>query len=42
MTGLQLKEKVLALRSNMKFLFISGYLEEVMGSLEQIANKGAF
>jgi len=42
MTGLQLKEKVVALRSSMKFLLISGYLEEVMGSPEQIANIGDF
>jgi len=31
-----------ALRSSMKFLLISGYLEEVMGSPEQIANIGDF
>jgi len=42
MTGLQLKEKVVALRSNMKFLLISGYLEEATGGSEQIANVGDF
>jgi two-component system cell cycle sensor histidine kinase/response regulator CckA len=42
MTGLQLKEKVLALRSTMKFLLISGYAEDVLGSTEQIPNGGDF
>ena len=38
MTGLQLKEKVVALRSRMKFLLISGYAEDVLGGREEIAN----
>jgi PAS domain S-box-containing protein len=42
MTGLQLKEKVVALRANMKFLLISGYLEEATGGSEPIANVGDF
>ena len=42
MTGLQLKERVVALRSNIKFLLISGYLEEVIGSSDQNANMGDF
>jgi len=42
MTGLQLKEKVVALRSSMKFLLISGYVEEAVGSPEQIAHVGDF
>jgi two-component system cell cycle sensor histidine kinase/response regulator CckA len=42
MTGLQLKEKVVALRSSMKFLLISGYAEDLLGSREQIANAGDF
>ncbi len=42
MTGLQLKEKVVALRSSMKFLLISGYAEDVLGSREQIPNAGDF
>jgi two-component system cell cycle sensor histidine kinase/response regulator CckA len=42
MTGLQLKEKVVALRSSMKFLLISGYAEDLLGSPEQIANAGEF
>ncbi len=42
MTGMQLKEKVVGLRSNMKFLIISGYLEEMMGTPEQIASVGDF
>ncbi len=42
MTGLQLREKIRTLRSNMKFLLISGYLEEVMGSSEQSASMGDF
>lgn len=42
MTGSQLKDKVVALRSSMKFLLISGYAEDVVGSREQIANAGDF
>ena len=42
MTGLQLKEEVVALRANMKFLLVSGYLEEAMGSPEQINSVGDF
>jgi two-component system, cell cycle sensor histidine kinase and response regulator CckA len=42
MTGLQLKEKVLALRSSMKFLLVSGYVEEAVESPEQVANSGDF
>jgi two-component system, cell cycle sensor histidine kinase and response regulator CckA len=42
MTGLQLKEKVMALRSSMKFLLISGYADDVAGSREQVANAGDF
>jgi two-component system cell cycle sensor histidine kinase/response regulator CckA len=42
MTGLQLKEKVVALRSSMKFLLISGYAEDVLGSREHIANAEDF
>lgn len=42
MTGIQLKEKVVELRSNMKFLLISGYPEEVIGGPEHIANVGDF
>jgi two-component system, cell cycle sensor histidine kinase and response regulator CckA len=42
MTGLQLREKVVALRSTMKFLFISGYAEDVLGSPERIPNGGDF
>jgi FixJ family two-component response regulator len=42
MTGLQLKEKVVALRSSMKFLLISGYAEDLLSSQEQIANAGDF
>jgi PAS domain S-box-containing protein len=42
MTGLQLKEKIEPLRTNMKFLLISGYLEEDMGSSEQNARMGDF
>lgn len=42
MTGIQLKEKVVELRSNMKFLLISGYPEQVMGGPEHIANVGDF
>jgi two-component system cell cycle sensor histidine kinase/response regulator CckA len=42
MTGLQLKEKVVALRSSMKFLLISGYAEDVLGGRKQIADAGDF
>jgi YesN/AraC family two-component response regulator len=42
MTGLQLKEKVVALRSSMKFLLMSGYAEDLLSSQEQIANVGDF
>ena len=42
MTGLQLREKVVALRSSMKFLLISGYAEDVLGSAERIPNGGDF
>ncbi len=43
MTGLQLKEKVLALRSGVKFLLISGYAEEVLdNSPQQSLNSGDF
>ena len=42
MTGIQLKEKVVELRSNMKFLLICGYPEEVIGGPEHIANVGDF
>ena len=43
MTGLQLKEKVLALRPGMKFLLISGYAEGVVeNSFKQDLNGGDF
>jgi len=42
MTGLQLKEKILALRSNTRFLLMSGYAEEVVGSPEHATNLGDF
>ncbi len=42
MTGIQLMEKVMELRSNMRFLLISGYPEQVMGGAEHIANMGDF
>ncbi len=42
MTGIQLKQEVLELRSTMKFLLISGYPEEVIGGPEHIANVGDF
>jgi PAS domain S-box-containing protein len=42
MTGLQLKENVVALGSSMKFLLISGYAEDLLGSPEQIAHMGDF
>ncbi len=41
-TGLQLKHKVLALQPNMRFLLISGYLEEVIGSPDERAEVGDF
>jgi hypothetical protein len=37
-----LMEKVVALRSSMKSLLISGYADGVAGSREQIANAGDF
>ena len=43
MTGLQLKEKVMALRPSMKFLLISGYAEGVVDdSPQQSLNGGDF
>jgi DNA-binding NtrC family response regulator len=42
MTGLQLKEKIEALRPSTKFLLISGYAEGVADSPEQIAKAGDF
>jgi two-component system cell cycle sensor histidine kinase/response regulator CckA len=42
MTGLQLKEQIVALRPSMKFLLISGYAEGVVDSPEQIAKAGNF
>ena len=43
MTGLQLREKVLALSPGMKFLLISGYAEEVLdNSPQQGLNNGGF
>ena len=42
LTGVQLKEKVVELRSNMKFLLISGYPEEALGGPAQIASVGDF
>ena len=43
MTGLQLKDKVVALRPSMKFLLISGYAEGALeGSPQQSLNGGDF
>jgi two-component system, cell cycle sensor histidine kinase and response regulator CckA len=42
MTGLQLKEKVAALRPAIKFLLISGYAEDAVISPQQIATFSAF
>jgi DNA-binding NtrC family response regulator len=43
MTGLQLKEKIAALRPSIKFLLISGYAEEVLdNSPQQSLNSGEF
>lgn len=42
MTGLQLKDKVLALRSSMKFLLISGYAEGMAEENPQNSNGGNF
>jgi two-component system, cell cycle sensor histidine kinase and response regulator CckA len=42
MTGLQLKEKVLALRPGMKFLLISGYAEGVVEANPHTLNGGDF
>lgn len=42
MTGLQLKDKVLALRSSMKFLLISGYAEGMVEENPQNSNGGNF
>lgn len=42
MTGLELKDKVAALRPNMKFLLISGYTKDVVGSPQQIMPFGEF
>ena len=43
MTGVQLKEKVMALQPSMKFLLISGYAEGVVeDNLQQVLNGGDF
>ncbi len=42
MTGLQLKEKLVALRSSIKVLLISGFADDVLNNREQIANAGDF
>jgi two-component system cell cycle sensor histidine kinase/response regulator CckA len=42
MTGLQLKEKIVALWPSTKFLLISGYAEGVADSPEQTAEAGDF
>lgn len=42
MTGLELREKLAALRPNIKFLLISGYAKDVVVSPEQIAKFADF
>ena len=42
MTGLELRDKAAVLRPSMKFLLISGYAKEVVGSPEQIAKFAGF
>lgn len=42
MTGLELKDKIAASRPNMKFLLISGYAKDAVGSPEQIVQSGDF
>jgi len=42
MTGLELREKAAVLRPNIKFLLISGYAKDVIGSPEQTVKLGDF